>query len=494
VDFLSPSRFALSGPQVRDWRDRESVWVDGAEHSKMFNRCGKCGRALTPKGKHRGDPQRDADHPAYRMWNGRQSPGEWERGNTNRLLLYRGYLNKVLSDLAVSEINGLTPAPEIPVVSLDNLRDYQQEALKTLFSRKWGRIALPTNAGKGAVIALAAHSLALAQVPTLILCDEISVFQALKKEIEKWSGRSPYIVAAGGREPPSPTDMVTLAMVPTLSRREGDLRWHAWFFSVGAVLLDEADKAAAATWQKILRCTPNTHYRIGFSGTFLENEVSVPEMVVFESIGPVLMRLKNIDLIERQISARPFVELVPYPNHVELTGEYWDAEGPEKRMFVYRNGIVRNAARHALIRSLLDPVEPNAVIVNFIEHGEELERVLPNAVFLNGRDKADRRERVLEQFKRGEFQTLIATKILDRGTNSLGKVVGLVLAAGEGSERQNLQRIGRGLRRAGGKEFLFLKDVVDRGHPYFEHASKRRVQLYNSEGFEITIRGQVSGG
>lgn len=451
----------------------------------MFNRCGKCSRPLTPKGQHRGGGE--SDHVPYRMWNGRRCPGEWERGSTRRLLLGRGFLPKVLAEFQVSEVLGLEVPPEIPIVSADNLRDYQSEALKVLFSRRWGRIALPTNAGKGAVIALAAHSLALAQRRTLILCDEVSVFQALQQEIETWSGRLPYLVTAGVKIPPD--SMITLAMVPTLTRRVVD--WSEWLSGVDAVLLDEADKSSAPTWQKILAAVPNTHIRIGFSGTFLEDEVSVPEMTVLESVGPVLMRLKNSDLIERKISAKPFVELVPYEHHPVLPSEFWDMDGPSRKQYIFNQEIIHNAARHQLIAELLDPNEPNAIVVNYIEHGEELERVIPNSVFLQGADNVGRRTEVLDQFKRGEFQNLIVTKILDRGTNELGKVVGLVMASGQGSDRQNLQRIGRGLRRADGKEFLFLKDVVDRGHKYFDGASIRRVRLYNNEGFDITIRVQT---
>ena len=78
--------------------------------------------------------------------------------------------------------------------------------------------------------------------------------------------------------------------------------------------------------------------------------------------------------------------------------------------------------------------------------------------------------------------------ILDRGTNRLGHAIDIIFASGEGSSRQSLQRIGRGLRRTGGKEFLRLLDVIDQGHRYLHVAAKKRITLYHAEGFEVVIR------
>jgi superfamily II DNA or RNA helicase len=69
---------------------------------------------------------------------------------------------------------------------------------------------------------------------------------------------------------------------------------------------------------------------------------------------------------------------------------------------------------------------------------------------------------VLDDFQAGRVRVIVVTKILDRGTNRLGHTDDLIFASGEGSTTQTLQRIGRGLRRGGGKEFLRLVDIVDR--------------------------------
>lgn len=379
------------------------------------------------------------------------------------------------------------------------LRDYQKNSIQKVMDHKWGRVALATNAGKGAIIAL----LAYAALPkkTIILADEIAVFDALREEIEKWAGSEPGLVESGAKEPP--TEKICLAMIPTLSRRvQGDdaAAWLEWLESFSVGLLDEADRATADTWKLVCDGLVNTEYRAGFSGSFPEAG-SIDDFNLMGILGPTLIRVKNKELVERDISAKPFVQLVPYKiRHIppfqwsedKLKDPEFDHEnetptGPALRRWAYRQAVIENEERHELIRRLLHPTAPNAIIVSRIDHGEILNEHLPNSVFLSGSDSKERRREVLEQFQSGNIQNLIATNILDRGSNKLGSAVGLVFASGEGSKRQTLQRIGRGLRKTEEKEFLFLRDVMDTGQKYLDKASKKRLKLYQEEGFDISF-------
>lgn len=437
-----------------------------------------------------------------KRWDGYIRPGTWTRDG--KLALGRGLLERVLQDLKATIT---VPPPTSPSISLDaqapilaELRDYQREALQTILTKRWGCIALATNAGKGAIIALAAKAISSAG-QVLICCDEISVFQALEEEIFKWAHLRPAIISAGRYAPPGLDEgPIVLAMIPTLYRRihqkvtDGDKVtyacrpvWKEWLEGINAVFLDEADKVTSSSWQWVLKYLPNTHFRIGTSGTF-PTEETVDELTIHESIGPIRQQIKNIDLVERGISARPTVEMCPYEHYISKPKDWKEMSGPEKRLYIYEQGVVLNEERHEYIKGLLEPGVSNAVVVNYLNHGRELARVLPDSQFISGDDSLEVRQTALERFKSGEIKTLIVSKILDRGTNDLGHAVGLIFASAQGSDRQTLQRIGRGLRRTDGKRFLFLKDIVDRGHRYFETASVRRVELYNAEGFAIRIR------
>lgn len=410
------------------------------------------------------------------------------------------------------------PLPKFEIPKDTPLRDYQLDTLRQMALSRWGRIAHATNAGKGALIGLFAAAARRVGREVTILCDELAVFEALQEQVYQWGKIHPYVVQAEhGRQPPSqyelvagdnlPTPHVTIAMIQSLHNRlyekvKGKKKetyhlknneWAEWAQRQSVLFLDEADKATSAPWQRVLDAMPNTEYRFGFSGTFPDwdqhnEQAAINALVLEETIGPVLDRVQNIELVERGISARPIITLYPFRHdHIPSVR----GPGPTQRAEIFRRCIATLERRHRLIKDLLEPDAPNVVIVNRIEHGRNLANYLDlqgvACRFLHGTDSEEVRRAVIDDFRAGHFQTLVVTSILDRGTNDLGHAVGLIFASAEGSKRQVLQRIGRGLRRAGGKEFLYLKDIMDTGHEYFSEAAKERVRLYNDEGFDVRI-------
>lgn len=526
IEAPNPATIVVRGPaSLAKWREKYCVWVDGAQFSPLFKR---------------------KDRNGNRLWDGKWRVGEYLRSAPGGYMWRggRGFLSKVLAEYKAASFQ----LPDTPRLRFDDElppdkvpHDYQWEALDLIAKKHWGRIALATNAGKGGIIALAARAAAKRGHRVLILCDEVAVLEALTNEIPDWIGIRPAQVTQGVKTPPDA--LITIAMVPTLYRRvlpptveqrivqletelpnlqpgtpgqaavltelhdlrarlgkgkknakkladptPENLEWIKWLESIGMALLDEADKATADSWGTVLSGLINTLWRVGFSGTF-DEKVSVSDYTLEESLGPILIRVKNIELVTRGISAKPEVQLYRYePRLPVISAADWKAMlGPERRNFIFDECVRFNAERHAFISSLLLKDDLNAVIVNRVEHGRQLAAVLPNCIFLSGDDDLAVRDHVLTQFANGTYQNLITTKILDRGSNRLGVTVGLIFASGEGSVRQTLQRIGRGLRRSGGKEFLFLRDVMDIGHSYLESAAKARLAIYNKEKFDIRI-------
>lgn len=485
IELVAPAILKVTGPDVEDWR--------------LAHRCRQDGYQFTPQFK--------AKH-----WDGYVYPGIRWRPLKQELMLERGWLATLLRERSPDLFSAIPNAPNWVITSeqktrqvlvdgvLRGLRDYQLDALELIQKKRWVRIALATNAGKGAIIALTAESAAREGLRSLILCDELSVFQALQGEFERWAPQVELaLVEAGVKQPPWYFE-VCLAMVPTLynclavaskagPRFKEKAEWREWMSRTTVLLLDEADRATASRWQTLLRFAPNTYYRVGFSGSFKTSDrPSTEELTLEGTIGPVDIVVKNIDLVERGISAKPLVELFPFtPRLPRVDKTVWkEMTGPDRRLWVYEQGVVTNQERHERVHTLLHPDEPNAIVVTRISHGADLAEMLGCPFLYGGVSKAER-EAVLDEFLREGFQNLVVTRILDRGTNLLGNAVGLIFASGEGSNKQTLQRVGRGLWRGGGKEYLFLRDIIDRGHTYFNKASRKRLQLYNSEGFDITI-------
>jgi superfamily II DNA or RNA helicase len=467
VTDISLTETLIFGPEtLRVWWEANRVPVPGAKYTPQFKR----GR-----------------------WDGLYSPGKWCRLRGDRWE-WRG--GRGLVDRILREVTGMAYHPGASSFDLqtEGLRDYQQEALQAIVHRTWCRIALATNAGKGAVIALAAEwAWREHRALVAILCDEISVWDALRDEMARWAPSLPvHRVGSGSTELP-PMSGAALVMVPTLGRRLSgdDPRWLAWWRQVQMVLCDEADKATAATWRRVLAAAEGTRWRVGFSGTFPEEPHA--DLVLEEQLGPIAVRRGNMELVKRDISARPTVGLYRYDASSVLAPlppdkKWWRGKmGPELRQWIFEQAIMCNAARHEFIAALIQPGVPTAVVVNRVQHGEYLAAAIPGAVFLEGADSAGHRETILADFIAGRLSVLVVTKILDRGTNKLGTAMDLIFASGEGSTRQTLQRIGRGLRRAGGKEFLRIIDIVDKGHVYLHAAVERRLSVYAKEEFDVVI-------
>lgn len=479
----------VTGPEaLKEWRERHRVKVPGYQFTPQFK---------------------------YKRWDGSWVPGEYCHQQADgrwEFLCSRGLLRRLMNDFEIGVAFQVARVAEVESFTktraddFARLRDYQVRSFNKALAEGWGRVALATNAGKGAIIALLAAFANWRGDPVLILCDEIAVFDALEGELRQWGGFEPYLVRSGVKQPARSKSSVSLAMVQTLSRRlkdedNGKGAWHDWLREVRMLLLDEADKSDAASWKSILAACKNSDWRVGFSGSF--GTSLYDQLVMDELIGPVIDTVKNAELVEREISARPTIEVYGYDVTSaipQLPSNWWDLDGTVRRQFIYEHGVTYNVARHAFVGSLIRPDAPTVIIVDKIDHGLALAADIPGAVFLDGSAAEGERLRVLDDFAAGNVKILVVTKILDRGTNRLGYATDVIFASGEGSTTQVLQRIGRGLRRTDGKAELRLVDVLDRlrcdrddkraksAAAYFDSAGKRRLQVYSEEGFEVQLK------
>jgi superfamily II DNA or RNA helicase len=92
---------------------------------------------------------------------------------------------------------------------------------------------------------------------------------------------------------------------------------------------------------------------------------------------------------------------------------------------------------------------------------------------LTHQTKAKERQKLLEHFHSGEYSVLVTSQVLNEGVDVPAASVGIVLS-GTGTVRENVQRLGRILRRYGDKQAV-LYEVVARGTAE-EYTSDRRRQ------------------
>jgi superfamily II DNA or RNA helicase len=155
-------------------------------------------------------------------------------------------------------------------------------------------------------------------------------------------------------------------------------------------------------------------------------------------------------------------------------------------------GIVANQTRNRAVISLARTHAQNHVLilVNKIEHGEELIRHIHGAVLCFSKMGVKKRREALAGFASGNIRCLVATSLADEGLD-LPMVDVLIMVSGGRSNAKSEQRTGRALRTFHGKTHGQIYDFTDRFHSLAQKHSQARQDLYRRLGYEITYRGAL---
>jgi superfamily II DNA or RNA helicase len=254
--------------------------------------------------------------------------------------------------------------------------------------------------------------------------------------------------------------------------------------------------------------------RFGFSGT-IPDETEYKGLELRELFGDVVCRVTNKELIDKDISARPLVRMIEYymdasfddkveDYKAEIRNSCFkyrnygkDAQGVEikrlefsvptytnlLRTFVMNYSIRQNEVFTHIVEKILQKHKGKSIVlmVDWIDYGASLGKRF-NIPLFTGQTK--NRELLLKDFAEGRVKEIIATSVIDEGL-SIDRIEVLILATAGSSERQFLQRLGRGLRKKLGANQLLLYDFCRWGHSFLIEPSRTRVKLWCSEGFEI---------
>ncbi|AIW03301.1 helicase [Bacillus phage Mater] len=261
--------------------------------------------------------------------------------------------------------------------------------------------------------------------------------------------------------------------------------------SIKVMIADEVHHSKADTWYTSLSMCENAIYRVGLTGT-VDKKDKMGWQRLQAIFSQVVVRVSNEYLIDKGISSKPTIRLVPItePRNIELAGTYLEA---------YKLGIVENVYRNKIIADLVESYRkrrPGGVLVSVkeIAHGDAILENLRargmEAEFIHGGSDAEHRATQLSRFSKAELPILIASTIIDEGVDM--KSIGcMVLAAGGKSMRQQLQRIGRGLRLNGiDGNSVMVFDFYDQTNKFLLNHSKDRIKIFKEERFDVKVLGE----
>ena len=124
------------------------------------------------------------------------------------------------------------------------------------------------------------------------------------------------------------------------------------------------------------------------------------------------------------------------------------------------------------------------ILVKNLKHLDNLKERISNCYTIEGKDDIDIRYEIINKFVKDEkAATIIGTNVMQTGI-SIDEITHMINARGLSGEVPTLQGLGRGIRKADGKDTMYFYDFYDRA-PYLESHSKQRIKHYERLRFEV---------
>lgn len=455
------------------------------------------------------------NHPAYNFMSGgrggfgsRGKLGGWD--GKVRLLQKNGKfpigLTKMVSKYFKEnnvEYKILDNRPEIkygkPIPQVNSKfksRDYQKRALKAAIKEGSGIIKVGTGGGKSFVVSsIVAHY----NIPTIVYVIGIELLHQMKSTIENAFGIECGIVGGGECDTSKQVTIMTIWSAASAFNKKiklvdsdttADSSSQNKKLDKEAVrkkvkeaqlfIFDECQYAASETLQFLHRESSSAKHRFLFSGTPWRD---TGDDILIEAVsGPKIIDINATYLIKKGFLVKPDIYFIDVPVMRNAGKNYHD---------VYKNYIVENEERNNLIiksaKKLVQKGRKVLILVIRVSHGELLKNELSNdfrVEFLDGAKSADSRMATIQAMKDGDVDILIASKIFDQGVD-IPELDALILAGSGKSSGRALQRIGRVIRLAEGKERAIVVEFFD-NCKYLRDHSEARIKVYESEpGFNI---------
>lgn len=398
-------------------------------------------------------------------------------------------------------------------------RDYQLDAVAAAVEAGRGTIYHGTGAGKTEVMAQLIQTLDL---PTLMLVNQQTIAVQTSERLAYRMGRAIGLMAAG-KNIDGDIVCATFQSVGAKMRVNPDaaLKWLGKF---DILVVDEAHHLVAESYQRIADKVP-AYFRFAFSATPFkskgstgDNEDEAAVLHVVGTCGPVLHEFKAGDLVQEgyltpaHIIMRNWRKPTIWPTwkleriDYDLNDDYYDytgrkaTKGRSARDGLYKLAIIENDDRNAaIVREVAELVKaklPTLVLVDKVSHGEILKAMLRTHFdsnrmvdFISGRDPNDRRKKKLAALADGTLPVLIASTIVDEGVD-VPAIGALVFAGGQKAQHKYIQRIGRGMRLAEGKNELEVRDFYDTHSKLMWMHSEKRRKAYESDpaGYRVEVK------
>jgi superfamily II DNA or RNA helicase len=210
----------------------------------------------------------------------------------------------------------------------------------------------------------------------------------------------------------------------------------------------------------------NAAYRFGLSAT--PHRPDGADLKLFAAVGGIIYKSTPEELVRLGRLARPeFMFLqTSYVRNIYQGMPFHK---------VYTLGITANEDRNNRITGIAEKLLSEGYIVYIhveeVAHGRYLAGHIEGAEFVSGVTKKSDRDSIIGRFSSGKLKCLVST-LLGEGVD-IPSITAIIMAGGKKTEIGCIQKIGRALRAAPGKEKAIIVDMMDKGIYLSDHWQER---------------------
>ncbi len=363
---------------------------------------------------------------------------------------------------------------------------HEIDAVEAVWKSPRGVLKLPTGSGKGDIACGLTRSIVCTW---LFLVHRSSLVKQQAERFLAKTGEAAGVIGDGQFDIKRVTCATFQSIAQGLARR--DKRIEQLVGTVQGVMVDECHSLGGEeNYGVVMKCRA-AHYRVGLTATPKRGDGRSVFMTA--ALGDIVYTVEARYLRDIGILSWPDITFLVSRQKGSDAVTWQGAHG---------DGLIRNRDRNRLLLSTtIKAAKPCLAFVKQLTHGKRLKEALEKkgirAEFMWGGKNPRARSAAIE---RGDTEVIVCNVIFQEGVD-IPSLRSVVIGTGGASPIASIQRLGRGTRRADGKNTFEVWDFADLGcgcegdadmavHKacrWLEAHFKKRRSAYLSEGFECRV-------